>query len=1172
MGCNCDNIHEDALRIVRGNSFGLRIQVSAKRMDGTVVTDFDLSQAEASMKVLHAGKATAKNFVIEGNDAIVSFDGGTALGWWGLEMSGVYDDEQWRFCVDDVFQIVEANAKANVPSWAFVTDDTYIIAGSIVMSGGGGGAQADWAETDPTSPAFILNKPDLSIYATNAAMATALAGKQATLVSGTNIKTINGESVLGAGNIEINALDPATNIDTLATPGFYSYDDGAASWLFIVDATAAGGGFQAITQTKVGELLYVRTAMYNGNTGQFMSAWSAWDSSYYFKQEIQDLLAAKADKVSGATTGNFAGLNANGNLTDSGSKASDFATAAQGAKADAAAPQSTTYTKAETNALLDAKQGTLTFDTAPTASSTNPVTSGGVKSALDLKADASALATANTNIAELQAAYEGLTQSDIVVGALPASGVANIIYRVPGTSSYSDYMWDGTQFVLLATYDNAIDNVPTDNSNNLVKSGGVYNAIGIVDEKIDLALKSTNLNVDLSNVVIHTRRIVPSSLSWGQATSATHFVIAVAGYSKGEITGNDDRTGHIAYLANYDTTQPQPSGNPEFVAGTTLIEVPMTNVMNIDIPIGARYLYVEASTSNNSTMPQSIRLYNIGIDGKIESLETNVETLDGEIETINESLDIADDPIPSVTFSNTGYYVKPDGTIGESTNWKQSNIFELKSNQVVKITCSTTRSSAVVMALTNQQGTIFMPVVMSASDAGQNRYPYQYTAQDDCYMIVQYHGITGTMQVVNDSARLIDIEERLAETAADNMPAYVKEERKRVADELISRSNKNAIMVVFNTDQHINVSSIGKGDLYDPKFVMQGVNSIRHFADSIPLDCVVFGGDVAGYSGSSLTANGILEAIGLLNEPMAEANVPTISIDGNHDAYQNDNTITSYGMYNVNYKRSKWIKNIYHEGIDNCHSYFDDADHRVRYIFVDTYSRNPAPAVTASSFLTSALSTMGSDYKCLIFSHNSLTNEFAGVITCIDSKGDTRDAFQNPTDLHGIIDNYASQVIACVCGHAHVDAYGISTSGVLYITTASAGRAALAHKDNIPYVKTAGTATDTAFDVMVIDMDAQTLDAIRYGQGSNRLWKYKGTGQGLISNTNHLGGTCNVAGITLTFTANGDSIDAIVGSDGRYSVYLELGQLYTISCTGYTLSTDSITLTENTTLDLTLTQ
>lgn len=52
-------------------------------------------------------------------------------------------------------------------------------------------------------------------------------------------------------------------------------------------------------------------------------------------QQHQDI-SGKADKVASATNGNFAGLDANGNLTDSGSKAGDFATAAQGGKADTA--------------------------------------------------------------------------------------------------------------------------------------------------------------------------------------------------------------------------------------------------------------------------------------------------------------------------------------------------------------------------------------------------------------------------------------------------------------------------------------------------------------------------------------------------------------------------------------------------------------------------------------------------------------------------------------------------------------------------------------------------------------------------------------------------------------------------------------------------------------------
>ena len=58
--------------------------------------------------------------------------------------------------------------------------------------------------------------------------------------------------------------------------------------------------------------------------------------------------STKADKVSGATSGNFAGLDANGNLTDSGSKAADFATAAQGALAETAVQPGTLATVATT--------------------------------------------------------------------------------------------------------------------------------------------------------------------------------------------------------------------------------------------------------------------------------------------------------------------------------------------------------------------------------------------------------------------------------------------------------------------------------------------------------------------------------------------------------------------------------------------------------------------------------------------------------------------------------------------------------------------------------------------------------------------------------------------------------------------------------------------------------
>lgn len=58
------------------------------------------------------------------------------------------------------------------------------------------------------------------------AQETALAGKQDTLVSGTNIKTVNGNSLLGSGNVDIDALPSQTG----QSGKFLTTDGTSASW------------------------------------------------------------------------------------------------------------------------------------------------------------------------------------------------------------------------------------------------------------------------------------------------------------------------------------------------------------------------------------------------------------------------------------------------------------------------------------------------------------------------------------------------------------------------------------------------------------------------------------------------------------------------------------------------------------------------------------------------------------------------------------------------------------------------------------------------------------------------------------------------------------------------------------------------------------------------------
>lgn len=90
-----------------------------------------------------------------------------------------------------------------------------------------------------------------------------------------------------------------------------------------------------------------------------------------------DYVDKKANKVSNATQGNLAGLDSDGNLNDSGKSPSDFATAAQGGKADTAVQQVTVGTTTTGNAGTNASVTNSGTATAPVLNFTIPRGSDG---------------------------------------------------------------------------------------------------------------------------------------------------------------------------------------------------------------------------------------------------------------------------------------------------------------------------------------------------------------------------------------------------------------------------------------------------------------------------------------------------------------------------------------------------------------------------------------------------------------------------------------------------------------------------------------------------------------------------------------------------------------------------------------------------------------------------
>lgn len=153
-----------------------------------------------------------QNVVISNGNLVISFNTDAGKQDISIDLDDIFDASNY-YTSAEVDTLL--GAKANTSSLATVatsgsyndlTDKPSIPAAQV---------QANWNETDTTSMAYIQNKPTIpqgvvvdSTWVQNSTnpvesqlVQTALNGKQDTLVSGTNVKSLNGTSLLGSGNI-----------------------------------------------------------------------------------------------------------------------------------------------------------------------------------------------------------------------------------------------------------------------------------------------------------------------------------------------------------------------------------------------------------------------------------------------------------------------------------------------------------------------------------------------------------------------------------------------------------------------------------------------------------------------------------------------------------------------------------------------------------------------------------------------------------------------------------------------------------------------------------------------------------------------------------------------------------------------------------------------------------
>jgi len=209
------------------------------------------------------------------------------------------------------------NAKVYIKgssAWSFVVD----MSGATGIQGQQAYVWIRYASAEPTQDSDMKTTADkwIGVYSGTASTAPTTYSSYTWY----EIKGAKGDT----GNTGATGANAYVWIKYSATQPTQDSDmrDTADEWIGIYSGTASSAPttYTSYTWYKI-----------KGETGSVSNVYGTTiDMSSSDSTKVATAIGNKADKVTGATSGNFAGLDSNGNLTDSGKKASDFVSVYQG--------------------------------------------------------------------------------------------------------------------------------------------------------------------------------------------------------------------------------------------------------------------------------------------------------------------------------------------------------------------------------------------------------------------------------------------------------------------------------------------------------------------------------------------------------------------------------------------------------------------------------------------------------------------------------------------------------------------------------------------------------------------------------------------------------------------------------------------------------------------------
>lgn len=376
--------------------------------------------------------------------------------------------------------------------------------------------------------------------------------------------------------------------------------------------------------------------------------------------------------------------------------------------------------------------------------------------------------------------------------------------------------------------------------------------------------------------------------------------------------------------------------------------------------------------------------------------------------------------------------------------------------------------------------------------------------------------------------------------AEDAIPGYVREEAERVAAVVQSRQNENTISFFACSDLHYSqIQSHAPQQLAAMTHMGQGMKLIR---EKVKIDFGVMLGDMIWDVGETNETG--LEEIRFVNECLSNGfgNLPQFRSRGNHEnGYESG----------ADFSKSQIFANI---GIFNKGAVYDDTNRIAGYCYWDfedaklrVINLNSSEeggcwfSPAQVSWLANALdlSAKGSGWRSIVLSHHPIDWGKSGGV---DPTSTLKNAKGVIATFHGHIHNFLvgtltgtelKRIAIPNAGYTRENQYGTSYN--------------INWKDTTTYSKTTGTAEDTSFCVITIDLGAKKIYADHYGAGCDRVITYDDVVLESYTVTNNLTNVSNSSNITA------------VDEGGSYSATLTAYEGYELDAVTVTMGGTNIT-------------